>query len=296
MTRTFFVDKIIMKVFLKNFNIILFLVCFHFLFVLAWAQEKNIPAKESEPKPSKLESGTVILDPQIVANSIKQNNIRHLKKLKSSFYNLGDEQKYNELMKSFVEASITLGEKNYPEARRKFEQNQAEMNEHSKNFLAKYKEMFNKYYADYSYMVIDMKINGTASDLSNSSYEKMLATANEHKRNAEDLESRGNHVEAIYSLKNGINQLIKIPYLINKTKNKNLKVNERIAKGFLIDEDFIPKEALKDYDDSLYLIHVEREKEREKERENFKKSLQSKLGLDTENQKNIEKENEPQSK
>lgn len=281
-----------------------FFVSLHLLVVLVFAQEKtSLPTKESgqekkeaESKPLKLESGTVVLDPQIVANNIKQTNIRHLKRLKSSFYNLGDEQKYNELMKSFVEASITLGEKNYLEARKKFEQNQAEMNEHSKNFLAKYKEIFSKYYSDYSYMVIDMKINGTASDLSNSSYEKMLATANEHKRNAEDLESRGNHVEAIYALKNGINQLIKIPYLINKNKNKNLKVNERIAKGFLIEEDFIPKEALKDYDDSLYLIHVEREKERERERENLKKSLQSKLGLDIETPKSTEKGNEPPSK
>ncbi len=279
MTQRFFVDKITMKVFLKNLTLVQFFISFHFLFVLVFAQEKTPSTKEveKESKPLKLESGTVVLDPQLVANNIKQTNIRHLKKLKSSFYNFGEEQKYNELMKSFVEASITLGEKNYLEARKKFEQNQSEMNEHSKNFLTKYKEVFTKYYSDYSYMVIDMKINGTANDLSNSSYEKMLATANEHKRNAEDLETRGNYVEAIYSLKNGINQLIKIPYLINKTKNKNLKINERIAKGFLIEEDFIPKEAIKDYDDCLYLIHTEREKERE----NLKKSLQSKLGLES---------------
>lgn len=301
MNKSFFVDKISMKVFVKNFITLLFLIL-GFLFTL-FAQDKGVvreaekEKKESEQKPLKLESGTVIVDPQLVANTIRQTNIKHLKKLKSSFYNLGDEQKYNELMKSFVEASIALGEKNYQEARKKFEQNQAEMNEYSKNFLSKYKEIFSKYYSDYSYMVVDMKVSGAVSELSNSSYEKMLATANEHKRNAEDLESRGNVVDAIYSLKSGINQLIKIPYLINKNKNKNIKVNERIAKGLLIDEDFIPKEALRDYDDSLYLIHVEREKEREKERENLKRSLQTKLGLDTsEQQKTTEAVNEPPKK
>lgn len=260
------------------------------------AKEQPKDKKESESKPLKLESGTVIVDPQFVANNIKQTNIKHLKKLKSSFYNLGDEQKYNDLMKSFVEASITLGEKNYLDARKKFEQNHADMNEHAKGFLTKYKEIFSKYYSDYSYLVIDMKVSGSASDLSNSSYEKMLATANEHKRNAEDLESRGNFVDAIYSLKSGINQLIKIPYLINKNKNKNLKVNEKIAKGLLLEEDFIPKEALKDYDDSLYLIHVEREKERERERENLKKSLQAKLGLNTNESKPNETTTEPPKK
>jgi hypothetical protein len=285
-----------MKVFVKNFvrKMTWIFTLFFFIFTQTWAQEKAPTkdsakeTKESESKPLKLESGTVVVDPQVVANTIKQTNIKHLKKLKSSFYNLGDEQKYNELMKSFVEASITLGEKNYQEARKKFEQNQQEMNEQSKNLLAKYKENFSKYYADYSYMVIDMKINGNANDLSNSSYEKMLAIANEHKKNAEDFESRGNHIEAIYSLKTGINQLIKIPYLINKTKNKGLKVNERITKGLLIEEDYIPKEALKDYDDSLYLVHVEREKEREKERENFKKNLQSKLGIEANENKQPE--------
>jgi hypothetical protein len=272
----------------NSIPVIGFLYCFLSFSVFAQAAKntatpagKDTPSKkEAEGKPLKMESGTVMVDPQSVSSTIKQSNLRHLKKLKSSFYNQGEEQKFQELMKAYVEASITLGEKNFLEARRKFEQNQSDMNEQSKGLLEKYKASFTKYYADYSYAVVDMKINGSASDLSNSSYEKMLATANEFRRNAEEQESRGNVIDGIYSMKQAINQLIRIPYFINKNKNKNLKINERVANGFLIDEDFIPKEAIKDYDDSLYLIHADREKDREKERENIKKGIQSRLGSD----------------
>jgi hypothetical protein len=282
-------------------RVLWYLVNFLLFFGMAiYSQEKKTTPetpskKEAESKPLKMESGTVVIDPQSVSTNIKQTNLKHLKKLKSSFYNLGEEQKFNELMKSYIEASITLGEKNYLEARKKFEQNQADMNEQSKSLLEKYKAAFTKYYADSSYAVVDMKVNGTNNDLSNSSYEKMLATANEFKRNAEEQESRGNVIEAIYSMKQGINQLIRIPYFINKNKNKNLKLNERLAKGFIIDEDYIPKEALKDYDDSLYLIHIEREKEREKERENVKKSVAARFGSDIKEEQTTKKE-EPTKK
>jgi hypothetical protein len=245
------------------------------------------PKKEGEDKPLKMESGTVVVDPQSVSSKIKQNNIKHLRKLKSSFLNNGEEQKFNELMKGYVEATITLGEKNYLEARRKFEQNQADMNESVKVLVEKYKETYNKLYQEYSLSVVEMKING-GTDLSNSSYEKMLATGNELKNTAEEQIAKGNHIEALYNLKSAINQLIRIPYFMNKNKNRNLKINERLEKDLVIDEDYIPKEVIKDYDDSNYLIHAERQKDRDKERETIKKSIQTKLGLATSDEKKEE--------
>ncbi|MCB1179308.1 MAG: hypothetical protein KDK36_17135 [Leptospiraceae bacterium] len=270
---------------------VLFLLVFLFpAFLFAQDKKEPAPAKKAEPaaksepssntesKPLKMEEGTVTVDPKLVSKIIKQTNIKHLKKLKSTFINNGEEQKFNDLMKGYVEATITLGEKNYLEARRKFEQNQSDMNEAAKGFTEKYKETYNKLYSDYSFAVVEMKINGT-TDISNSSYEKMLATGNELKNNAEESIAKGEFIDAVYSMKSAILQLIKVPYLMNKKKNKDLKINERLEKNLIIDEDFIPQEILKDYDDCLFLIHEERQKDRDKERETVKKGIENRLGI-----------------
>ncbi len=72
--------------------------------------------------------------------------------------------------------------------------------------------------------------------------------------------------------------LFKIYYTINKHKNKNLKLAEKVSKNLLLDDDYIPKENLKEYDDSLGQVFAVREKEREKEREQIKKGLTNKYG------------------
>ncbi|MCB1141275.1 MAG: hypothetical protein KDK54_03515 [Leptospiraceae bacterium] len=249
--------------------------------------DPNAPDKQgtgsapTEDKPLLKETGTVTVDPQLAANTLKVTNLRALKKLKSSFYNYGESEKYGQLMKGYVEATITLSERKYLDARRKFQQNQVDINESAKGLFDKYKEKYTKLYADFSFVVVDLKINTTsASELGNSSYEKFLASANEYNATAQEHASKNNYVDAIYAYKNAILNLVRVPYFVARNKSRNMKLGEKVAKNIFLDEDFVPKENLIDYDDSLYRISEEREKERTREREAIKSSISSKLGGD----------------
>ncbi|MDX1959369.1 MAG: hypothetical protein SFU98_12400 [Leptospiraceae bacterium] len=261
------------------------------------ATPKDKDAKTTPDKPLKNEEGAVIVDPLEIAKNLRLVNLRHLKKLKSAFINSGMEDKYNALVKSYVDATVTLNERNYKEARRKFEQNSTEIGESVKPIIENYRKVYAKLYTDYSFVVVDSKINSTdPNELGNSSYEKLLAMANEFQRNSLEQLEKGSPIEAVYTFKQALFNLIKIPYFLAKNKNKNLKLSERIAQGLLIDEDYIPKDLLKDYDDTQYQIFTEREKEREKERENFKKGLSSKFGklnMDAEQPKAVDKDKKP---
>lgn len=239
------------------------------------AQAGSAPEKKDETPMAK-QDGNVIIDPAGVANSLKIANLKNLKKLKSSFYNLGQKDKYDTLLKAYVDATITLSERKFTDARRKFEQNQTDINEGSKALLEKYKEKYTKMYADFSYTVVDLKINSKGD--TNASYEKYLAAANDLQSIALELAEKGSYSEAVYSYRNAILNLVRIPYYINKNKHRNLKVAEKISKNLLIEDDYVPKENLSDYDDSRELIYEEREKEREREREQIKKGITSRLG------------------
>lgn len=237
--------------------------------------QAEVPEKKDETPMTK-QDGNVIIDPASVANSLKTSNLKNLKKLKSSFYNLGLKDKYDALLKSYVDATITLSERKFTDARRKFEQNQTDINEGSKTLLEKYKEKYGKMYADFSYTVVDLKINSKGE--TNGSYEKYLAAANDLQSIALEQAEKGSYPEAVYSYRNAILNLVRIPYYINKNKNRNLRVAEKISKNLLIEDDYVPKENLPDYDDSRELVFEEREKEREKEREQIKKGITSRLG------------------
>jgi hypothetical protein len=250
--------------------------------------------KKADETPLTKQDGTVTVDPANVSNSLKASNLKHLKKLKSSFYNIGEKEKYDTIMKSYVDATITLSERKYTDARRKFEQNQTDINESAKGLTDKYKEKYTKMYADYSYIVVDLKINSKSESV-NSSYEKYLAAANEFQTTAVEQTEKGNYTEAVYSYKNGILNLIRIPYFISKNKNKNLKVAEKISKNLLIEDDYVPKDIIKDYDDAKELIYEEREKERERERAAIRKGITSKLGGDVTPEVNPEAKKDPQA-
>lgn len=260
----------------------------------AQAEIKTPDQKMGEDTPMVKQDGNVVLDPASVSNSLKNSNLKHLKKLKSSFYNLGEKEKYDTIMKSYVDATITLSEKKYTDARRKFEQNQTEINENAKALTEKYKEKYTKLYADISYTVVDMKIN-TKSESANASYEKYLAAANELQTTAGEQIEKGNFADAVYSYKSAILNLVRIPYFINKSKNRNLKIAEKIAKNLLIEDDYIPKENIKDFDDARELISDEREMEREKERASIKKGITSKLGGEVTPEVSPEPKKDPQS-
>ncbi|HNA08787.1 MAG TPA: hypothetical protein PK930_17700 [Leptospiraceae bacterium] len=248
---------------------------------------KTTPEKKEEGKPLKMETGTVVLDPQVVSADYKRTNLKHLKKMKSSFLNYEAEPKFNAIMKNYVDASIKFQEKNYIASRRIFEQNYAEMNTEAEGFSKKYSETYSKLYADASFQLVDLKVNSDSEESIYPVLEKQLMIANEFTSSAQIFTAKGNHVDALYEHKNALQSLFKIYYTINKHKNKNLKLAERVSKNLLLDDDYIPKEYLKEYDDSLGLVFSVREKEREKEREQIKKGLTNKYG-----ELNLSKENE----
>lgn len=239
---------------------------------------KTTPEKKEEGKPLKMETGTVVLDPQVVSADYKRNNLKHLKKMKSSFLNYEAEPKFNTIMKNYVDASIKFQEKNYIASRRIFEQNYAELNTEAQGFSKKYSETYSKLYADASFQLVDLKVNSDSEESIYPVLEKQLMIANEFTAAAQVLTAKGNNIDALYEHKNALQSLFKIYYTINKHKNKNLKLAERVSKNLLLDDDYIPKEYLKEYDDSLGLVFSVREKEREKEREQIKKGLTNKYG------------------
>lgn len=241
------------------------------------AEAKTTGEKE-EAKPLKMETGTVTVDPQIVSSDYKKTNLKHLKRLKSSFMNFEMDEKFNAIMKNYVDASIKFQEKNYIASRRIFEQNFNELNTEAQTFSKKYTDIYNKLYADASFQLVDLKVNSDTDDSIYPVLEKQLMIANEFSTTAQLLAAKNNNIDALYEHKNALQSLFKIYYTISKHKNKNLKLAERVSKNLLLDDDYIPKEYLKEYDDSLGLVYAVREKEREKEREQIKKGLTNKYG------------------
>lgn len=235
-------------------------------------------AKTAEDKPLPMETGTVVVDPQLVSSDYKNSILKHLKKLKSSFLNYGMKEQFDGLMKSYVDASITYQEKKYINARRKFEQNNTQLNEQAKALTAKYEELYTKLYKDTSQVIIELKVNAEGEENLSPVLEKLLVNANEYYGNAQTQVAKESFPEAVYAYKNSIHNLIKVYYVVNKSTNKNLKLSEKMSKNLLIDEDYVPKDYLKDYDDSIYHVYEVREKEREKEREVVKKGISSKFG------------------
>ncbi|MBP7280962.1 MAG: hypothetical protein KBA66_05265 [Leptospiraceae bacterium] len=285
---------------LHSSKFILLLLCFSFsLFGQVSVKDtKNAPEptktpteKKEEGKPLKMETGTVTVDPQIVSSDYKRNNLKNLKRLKSSFLNYGTDEKFNAIMKNYVDGSIKFQEKNYITSRRIFEQNHLDLNTEAEVFSKKYVETYSKLYADASFQLVDLKVNSDTDDSIYPVLEKQLVIANEFSTGAQILAAKSNYIDALYEQKNALQSLFKIYYTINKHKNKNLKLAERIGKNLILDDDYIPKEYLKDYDDSLGLVFAAREKEREKEREQIKKSLTNKYG-----EMNINKETDKTDK
>lgn len=188
------------------------------------------------------------------------------------------DEKFNMIMKNYVDASIKFQEKNYIASRRIFEQNYNELNTEAQTFAKKYTDIYNKLYADASFQLVDLKVNSDTDDSIYPVLEKQLMIANEFSTTAQLLAAKNNNIDALYEYKNALQSLFKIYYTISKHKNKNLKLAERVSKNLLLDDDYIPKEYLKEYDDSLGLVFAVREKERDRERDQIKKGLTNKYG------------------
>lgn len=239
---------------------------------------KNTSEKKEEGKPVKMETGTVTLDPVTVSGDLQKSNLKSLKKMKSSFFNNGAEEKFKSLTKSYVDANIKYQERNFLTSRRLFEQNQKDINVEAENFSKKYFDLYGKLYTDASTQLVEFKINSEAENSINPSLEKYLVTANEFFTSAQTYASKKNHIDALTEYKSAILNVVKVFQTINKFKNKKLTTEERYQANLLLEEDFIPKDYLKDYDDANGKISTEAEKEREKEREQYKKNIVNKIG------------------
>ncbi|MCB1156420.1 MAG: hypothetical protein H7A25_22585 [Leptospiraceae bacterium] len=245
------------------------------------ASNSDGAAKEpenKEKKPLKYESGTVQVDPRSVSVNFKQNNLLILKKLKSSLLNFGMEEDYKNLMKSYIEATLLFQEKKYLESRRAFEGNYGELNEAAKKVIEKNKEVQDSLYKEVSSQVVELKIERDMGDAFTSSLEKNLSVATDLSMTAASEVSKEDFIEANEKYKRANYQLIRILYAINKDKNKNLKIAERVQKNLLIEEDYIPADKLKLYDEARNLIHEEREEIRKKEREAAKRGIEARYG------------------
>lgn len=261
---------------------------------LAFAQNPNKdiiapPPKDDKPatttgedkpkdKPLKHVDGSVVVDPRNVSINYKNANLATLKKLKNSLINFEMEEDYKKLMKSYIEATILLQERKYPEARKAFETNSDDLNSAAQKVIEKNKQAYDKLFKDTSQQVVEMKVEAAPGDNFVPSLEKNLAIATDTSLGANHSTNEGNYVEAVERHKKSNFLLIKILYAINKNKHKNLKIAERLQKNLLIEEDYIPNEYQKLYDDSRGLLFSEREEDRKKERERMKKSISTRYG------------------
>jgi hypothetical protein len=238
------------------------------------------PAKTptEEGKPVKMETGTVTLDPATVSGDLQKINLKNLKKMKSSFLNNGQEEKFKALTKNYVDANIKFQERKFLVSRRLFEQNQKDINIEAENFSKKYFELYQKLYTEASSKLVDFKINSEAENSINPSLEKYLITANEFFTSAQTYASKKNHIDALGEYKSAIQNVVKVFQTITKFQNRKLTTTEKYQANLLLEEDFIPKDYLKDYDDANGQVSIEAEKEREKEREQVKKNIVNKLG------------------
>lgn len=240
-------------------------------------ESTKLETKDSSQKPRKYETGTLTVDAQAVSNNLKNQNLKALKKLKSSFHNFQKEEEFKKLSKSYMEGVILLQEKKYVESRRVLEVNNENINQAAKGLLDNYSKEYSKLFQETSSMVIEIKINSESPNAGSFS-EKLIATAVEHQTIANQLMDKNNNTEAINRYKLALGNLIKVHYLNAKTSAKGYKLSDKLSKNLLIEDDFVPKNYLLLYDDSKDQIFNEKEKDRLKERENIKKTISAKFG------------------
>ena len=232
----------------------------------------------TDAKPLKHESGSVSMDPRVISVNYKNSNLVILKRLKISLLNYEMEEDYKKLMKSYIDATILLQERKYPESRRAFENNSTELNDAAQKLFEKNKEAHDKLLKNTSEQIVEMKIDAEPGDTLVSILEKNIAQATDISLSANESISTKNYIDALEKLKRSNYTLLRIIASISKNKNKTLKVADRVQKKLLIDEDYIPAEYIKLYDDSRNLIFQEKEEERRKEREKSLKNISSRYG------------------
>lgn len=241
--------------------------------------KKQEQAKEEKIEPSRYETGTVQINPKIVASNHRILNLKLLKNLKSSFINLGQEEEYKKLVNEYVNASTEFQKRDYVIARRKYEKNYNDINIACEPLVQKYQDTYLKLFSENIQAVIDLKVNSSMSEEYIAVLEKYLNAAAQFNVRAENLLKKKEFIDAIPLYKKSIFNLLKLTYLLQKDKIKELTPKERFEQGFIIEDDYIPEEYRNFYDDSKGHIHQERKKEREEERLETKKILMEKYDI-----------------
>ncbi len=287
---------------MKTYVILLLLLPF-----LIFAQDKTESSNEkkdqpkeqaTDSKPMKHESGDVTIDPTDASEGLKKSNYRNLSKLRVAMLNQGSAEKFNKLMTGYVDASASFQERQFLAARKKFEQNAREIKEECKAVTEKYKAVYSKLARDASKIAIERKMTpeeGSSTNLG-SVLEAHMNNALQTGAVAEEFLT-SNPCDSISFYRNSVFHFLMIHHTINKDKNRYLSTKERLAKNLLIDDDYIPAEFIKDYDDSLEHISANRDKAREKDREEVKKMISIRYGekkAPEQSEKNSPNEKSPQ--
>jgi len=257
-------------------------------------KEKPEEKKDDHDKkaPMKHETGDIQMDPRDVAEGLRAANLRNLRKLKIPSANAGDPEKYKNLYLAYTEASTVFQERKFLDARRKFEENAKSIQGECRAIGEKYKSRYAKLASESSRISVEKKVNIENETLSKDlvlALEKYVANGAEAGSYAEELLPTINSCDAIYFYKQAINNFIMVQYTLNRDKSRSLSVPEKLAKNLLIDDDYIPAEYLKDYDDSMDLVSATRDKGRERERELVKKMIENKHGENKTSPKNEQK-------
>ncbi len=263
--------------------VLIFLTISGFIFAQdktsAPAEKKIEPKETHESKPMKHESGDVQIDPADISEGLRKSNHRNLSKIRVSLLNQGGAEKFNKLMGNFVGAVTVFQTRKFLDARKKFQENALEIKEECKSVTEKYKSVYSKLAQETPKIAVEKKMapdEGSSTNLA-SVLESHMNSALQTGATAEELLT-SNPCDSISFYRNSIFHFLMIYYAINKDKNRYMTTKERLGKNLLIDDDYIPQEYMKDYDDSLELVSVNREKIREKDREDVRKMISVKYG------------------
>ncbi|MCE9500571.1 MAG: hypothetical protein K8R21_08745 [Leptospira sp.] len=256
--------------------------------ILIAQDKKDKPEEKKEAKddhdkksPMRYETGDIQVDPRDVAEGFRNSNLKNLRKLKVSAANVGDPERYKSLYIAYTDATTIFYERKFLDARRKFEENARAVKNECRTIGEKYKSRYSKLAAESSRLSVEKKVNFENEVLGKDFapvLEKLVASAAEAGSIAEGLLTARNSCDAIYFYRFAINNFIMVQYNVNREKNRNLSSADKVSKNLLLDDDYIPAEYLKDYDDSMELISANRDKEREREREIVRKMISDRKG------------------
>jgi len=234
----------------------------------------SLNAQDSQPKPMKHEKGDVTIAAADAADYYARKNINELKKIQTSCINLVSEESFKKLITDYIRGKSLLQAGRYTESRRMLEDNSAEIKTKTDEIIKYYREAAQKMGEEAGRLSVELSLqNNSGNDYLIPVINKNLKNSNEAIKMAEDMILSSNQIEGLYYYKSAITSLVKAIYYYNKSDVRGLSGKQKAEKNILIDDDLLPKNYLKEYDDSRNLLHSEEEKKREKQREYSRRVL-----------------------